>query len=111
MKYTADRPFADPEKAARRLIQHAHAFKPVQDGRIYVEKIHGPFLFGDKADACGVCGRPRARHRTRLAGIARQWDLREVHPSRCRSVRVGPYLNVQPLYVTTNQAAISRFSA
>ena len=49
MKYTADRPFADPEKAARRLMQHAHAFEPVQDGRIYIEKINGPFLFGDKA--------------------------------------------------------------
>jgi hypothetical protein len=48
MKLTADRPFADPEKAARRLMQHAHAFEVVQDGRIYIEKINGPFLFGDK---------------------------------------------------------------
>jgi hypothetical protein len=37
MKYTGDRPFADPEKSARRLMQHAHAFEVVQDGRIYVE--------------------------------------------------------------------------
>jgi hypothetical protein len=48
MKLTADRPFADPEKAARRLMQHAHAFEPLQDGRIYVEVLNGPFLFGDK---------------------------------------------------------------
>ena len=48
MKLTEDRPFADPEKAARRLMQHAHAFEVVQDGRIYIEKINGPFLFGDK---------------------------------------------------------------
>ena len=32
MKLTNDRPFADPDKAARRLMQHAHAFEPVQDG-------------------------------------------------------------------------------
>jgi hypothetical protein len=38
MKLTADRPFADPEKAARRLMQLAHAFEIVQDGRIYIEK-------------------------------------------------------------------------
>ena len=48
MKRTTGRPFADPEKAARRLMQHAHAFEPIQDGRIYIEKLNGPFLFGDK---------------------------------------------------------------
>ena len=48
MKFTPDRPFADPEKAARRLLEHAHAFEVIQDGRIYIEKINGPFLFGDK---------------------------------------------------------------
>jgi len=42
------RPFADPEKAARRLLEHAHAFEPIQEGRIYIEKLNGPFLFGDK---------------------------------------------------------------
>jgi len=48
LKLTADRPFADPCKAARRLLEHAHAFEPTRDGRIYIEKINGPFLFGDK---------------------------------------------------------------
>jgi hypothetical protein len=48
MKYTAERPFADPDKAARRLMEHARAFEPVQEGRIYIEKINGPFLFGVK---------------------------------------------------------------
>jgi hypothetical protein len=36
LKLTADRPFADPEKAARRLLEHARAFEPIQDGRIYI---------------------------------------------------------------------------
>ena len=48
MKYAADRPYSDPEKAARRLMQHAHAFEVVQDGRIYIEKINGPFLYVDR---------------------------------------------------------------
>ena len=48
MKYTAERPYSDPDKAARRLMQHAQAFEPIQDGRIYIEKLNGPFLFGDK---------------------------------------------------------------
>jgi len=38
MKCTTDRPYGDPGKAARRLLEHAHAFEPVQDGRIYIEK-------------------------------------------------------------------------
>jgi hypothetical protein len=48
MKYATDRPYADPEKSARRLMEHAQAFEPIQDGRIYIEKINAPFLFGDK---------------------------------------------------------------
>jgi len=48
MKYATERPYSDPEKAARRLMEHAHAFEPIQDGRIYIEKLNGPFLFGDK---------------------------------------------------------------
>ena len=48
MKLTADRPFADPDKAARRLLEHAQAFEPIQEGRIYIEKLNGPFLFIDK---------------------------------------------------------------
>ena len=46
--FTSDRALADPEKAARRLMQHAHAFETMQDGRIYIEKLNGPFLYGDK---------------------------------------------------------------
>ena len=30
MKYTIDRPFAEPDKAARRLLEHAHAFQPTK---------------------------------------------------------------------------------
>src|SRR4051812_31976572 len=46
---TIDRAYADPEKAAPRLMQHAHAFEPVRDGRIYIEKLNGPFLYTDRA--------------------------------------------------------------
>jgi hypothetical protein len=47
MKFTERRPYADPEKAARRLLEIANAVEPVQDGRIHIEKINGPFLFQD----------------------------------------------------------------
>jgi hypothetical protein len=45
MKFTADRPLADPENAARKLLEIAFTVEAVQDGRIHIEKINGPFLF------------------------------------------------------------------
>jgi hypothetical protein len=29
-------------------MEHVHALEPIQDGRIYIEKLNGPFLFGDR---------------------------------------------------------------
>jgi hypothetical protein len=43
MKFTADRPYGDPEKAARKLVEIAHA-GAVRDGRIHIELINWPFL-------------------------------------------------------------------
>jgi hypothetical protein len=45
MKFVEPRPYADPDVAARKIVELANAFEPVQDGRIYIEKINGPFLF------------------------------------------------------------------
>ncbi|MBR0871392.1 hypothetical protein JQ633_13575 [Bradyrhizobium tropiciagri] len=49
MKPVGDRPYSAPEKAARRIMEHARAFEPVQDGRIYIEKINYPMIYQDKA--------------------------------------------------------------
>ena len=48
MKLTTDRPFANPEKAARKLLEIANSVEVVQDGRIYIELINGPFLYREK---------------------------------------------------------------
>ncbi|MGV7219723.1 hypothetical protein [Bradyrhizobium sp. UFLA05-112] len=44
MKLTAERPFANPETAARKLVELAAGIEPVQDGRIHIEKINAPLL-------------------------------------------------------------------
>jgi hypothetical protein len=44
MKFVERRPFADPEAAARKLIEIANSVEPVQDGRIHIELINWPFL-------------------------------------------------------------------
>jgi hypothetical protein len=49
MKFTADRPYSDPEKAARKLVEIANVVEAAQDGRIYIELINGPLLFEHKA--------------------------------------------------------------
>jgi hypothetical protein len=51
LKLNTDRPYADPEEAARRILEIAKEVSPVQDGRIYVELINGPFLFRDRGSA------------------------------------------------------------
>jgi hypothetical protein len=48
MKFATDRPYSDPEKAARKLIEIANSVEAVQDGRIYIERINGPFLYEHK---------------------------------------------------------------
>ena len=51
MKFANDRPYADPDVAARKLIEIANTVEAVQDGRIHVEKINWPFLqAGGSAD-------------------------------------------------------------
>ena len=45
MNFINDRPFSDPEAAMRKLLEIASTVEPVQDGRIHIEKINGPFLF------------------------------------------------------------------
>jgi hypothetical protein len=45
MKYVGTRPFADPEAAARKILELANTIEPIQDGRIHIERINGPFLY------------------------------------------------------------------
>jgi hypothetical protein len=44
MKFIEPSQFTDPDAAARKLVQIANAVEAVQDGRIFVELINGPFL-------------------------------------------------------------------
>jgi hypothetical protein len=44
-KLVGDRPYADPEAAARKLVEIANSIEAVQDGRIFIELINAPFLF------------------------------------------------------------------
>jgi hypothetical protein len=44
MKFREERPLAEPEAAARKLIEIANSVTAVQDGRIGVELINAPFL-------------------------------------------------------------------
>jgi hypothetical protein len=72
MNFIESRPYAEPEKAARRITELAHAVEPVQDGRIHIEKINGPFLFKDK-------GRPAEYGAGMKLAIDRGWL--EMHES------------------------------
>jgi hypothetical protein len=44
MKFATHRPYANPETAARKLVEIANSIEPVQEGRIFIELINWPFL-------------------------------------------------------------------
>jgi hypothetical protein len=50
MKFAAERPYGDPDKAARKLVDIANAVEPAQDGRIFIELINWPFLHDQKGN-------------------------------------------------------------
>jgi len=62
MKFATARPYADPEAAARKLIELANSVEAVQDGRIFIELLNGPFLFELK-------GTPKAQR----GCVCRRW--------------------------------------
>jgi hypothetical protein len=49
MKFAEPRPYANPETAARKLIEIANSVEAVQDGRIHIELINAPLLYEHKA--------------------------------------------------------------
>jgi hypothetical protein len=86
MKYATARPYADPENAARRILEIANAVEPVQ-GRIHIEKINEPFLFrGRGSPAEYSAGLKLAIER--LAQDARIRDLRRIHARRRPTTRM-----------------------
>jgi hypothetical protein len=44
-KFVEPRLFADPEAAAKKLMEIAGGIEPVQDGRIFIELLNYPFLY------------------------------------------------------------------
>jgi hypothetical protein len=44
MKFRNDRAYANPEAAARKLVEISNSIEPAQDGRIFIELINWPFL-------------------------------------------------------------------
>ena len=49
MKFATGRPYANPETAARKLIEIANSVEAAQDGRIFIEMLNGPMLYDLKA--------------------------------------------------------------
>ena len=61
-KFAVDRSYANPQTAARKLIEIANAVEAVQDGRIFIELINWPFLSEHK----GTPAKYKAGDRSRL---------------------------------------------
>ncbi|MET4721206.1 hypothetical protein ABIF63_005312 [Bradyrhizobium japonicum] len=75
MKRAEERPYADPEAAARKLVELAANVEGVQDGRIYIERINAPVQA--EREQHRVRRRAQARDRARLVVEARKRHLCE----------------------------------
>jgi len=73
MKFVERQPFADPDAAARRIVETANGVEAVQDGRIFIERVNEPFLAAagsgeqfragiERAVALGLAVAARERH-------------------------------------------------
>ena len=48
-KFVQPRPYANPEAAARKIMEIANGLEPYMDGRILIELLNGPMLYQFKA--------------------------------------------------------------
>ena len=84
MKYVIGRLFADPDAAARKLVEIANAAEAVQDGRIYIELVNGAFLNAGGSPAEYRAGIERA--------IAQGWLWRHESGTYLKFTLVGAEL-------------------
>jgi hypothetical protein len=82
------RPYADPEKAARRLLEIANTIEPVQDGRIPHREDQLAIPVSGQGQSRGVRRRPEAGDRARLVRDARKRHVRPLHAGRRRAIRL-----------------------
>jgi hypothetical protein len=75
MKFLDNRPYAQPEAAARKLVEIAAGIKPTQEDRIFIELVNWPFLTEFKGSPPEFGGRPALRHRAGLVLDARVRNL------------------------------------
>jgi hypothetical protein len=68
MKFVEPSPFADPDVAARKLVEIANGIEAVQDGRIYIELVNGAFL--------DAGGKPDQFRAALARAISKGWLLR-----------------------------------
>ena len=85
MKFAEPHPFADPDAAARKLVEIANGVEAVQDGRIFVEAINEPFLTADCSGEQFRAGIERA--------VALGWLLRHESGTYVRFTDSGAVLS------------------
>jgi hypothetical protein len=68
MRFTADRPYSDPETAARKLLEIANAAEAVQDGRI--REVQRAISVSGRRNASRTQGWPGPGDRPRLSGAS-----------------------------------------
>ena len=85
VKFVETNPLSEPETAARKLIEIANGVEASQDGRIYIERINGPFLFEIK-------GTPQQYLAGLNYAIERGWIMKHTSGTYVRFTQAGAEL-------------------
>jgi hypothetical protein len=85
VKFIEPRCYADPDIAARKIMEIANSLDPYMEGRLLIELINGPLLFQEKATPADIQSRPGSAV-VRRAGwrcTVGSGTYRAVHEGRC----------------------------
>jgi hypothetical protein len=109
MKFAAGRPYADPEAAARKLIDIANSVEAVQDGQIYIELINAPMLFEHKATPAEYRAGLKMRSSAAGSGLTGPGPM-SGSPSKVRICSLETGRQSEAAFLTTPPAWLSSVS-
>ena len=101
MKFSPDRPYSDPDKAARKLLEIANAVEAVQDGRIYIELINAPFLFREH-------GTPTEYSAGLKLAIERGWLVLHESGTYVKFTQAGPICSLKTRFTRAGIVSLVR---
>ena len=79
----------------KKILEIANSVEALQDGRIHVEKVNGPFLFEIKGTPAQYLAALKHEDRARLDRNARVGHFHSIYAGGCGPIRLTPARSCQ----------------